>query len=616
MPEYQFGAAQAPHQRWPVAWYNPAVLLQSARELVSSSDVIRNADPRELWTGVFEATDHTGETGSDGTLWFDFLSDTGDGGNATYTVARAVQADTMDAGAGQQCPRGQILFLGGDLSYPGASAYEYQYRFLEMFEGARTTSGPDTQHRSTYAVAQNHDWFDSLSTFKRYFVDRDQGEVFGVRTPQKRSYFATRLPHGWWVLGFDFALAGDLDRGQYEAFRRLAGDTIPGAPNPEHAMAPGDQLILIYPEPYWTRPLGDGAPEGYPKRYQRLEALLESKGLRIRMRIAGDVHHYCREASANGDPAAADLLVTCGSGGAFLHPTHAKSLSQPKVHRVLRDPSAISPELGHATRVGSVSAESNGPGDYTAQCRYPEPDVSRALGNAIWWSLFKFAWNSLDPRGGHLGRGIAQGNLVFPLVLGLAYGSAYWFAYSGTVMLAVCLAMAAMCFGLAKDEPGKPARVGAPLVHAALQIGGMYGVSHALGGAAWFSAPAALSYTFSVAPLAGTLGSVALGAVVGGLLAGVYFWCMARCGLLWNNAFSPLACEDYKGFLRFRLDPDGNLTGFFFGCDAVPKRWALNPDGAGKAPGTARPVWVEPAGTPPARWHVVDRFTLRRSSGS
>mgnify|MGYP003515980425 FL=1 len=48
MPQYRFGAGEPPHQRWPVAWYNPAVLLQSARELVTSSDVIRNADPREL----------------------------------------------------------------------------------------------------------------------------------------------------------------------------------------------------------------------------------------------------------------------------------------------------------------------------------------------------------------------------------------------------------------------------------------------------------------------------------------------------------------------------------------------------------------------------------------
>eukprot|EP01030_Chromulinospumella_sphaerica_P024337 gene24337-24411_t len=197
---------------------------------MSTSDVIRNADPRELWGGPFEVSCHAQDTAQDGSFWFDFVSDTGDGGNATYTVARAVQSDTLTpAGLAPQCeyPRGQILFLGGDLSYPGASLLEYQYRFLEMFEGARPRTGPDDAGRHAYAIPQNHDWFDSISTFKRYFVNRDNGDVCGLHTPQKRSYFATRLPHGWWVLGFDFALDGDLDRGQYEAFRRLAGDDNP-----------------------------------------------------------------------------------------------------------------------------------------------------------------------------------------------------------------------------------------------------------------------------------------------------------------------------------------------------------------------------------------------------
>lgn len=614
MPQYRFGAGEPPHRRWPVAWYNPAVLLQSARELVSSADVIRNADPRELWTGVFEAEDHTAEVGPDGAFWFDFLSDTGDGGNATYTVARAVQAEAMDDGKGELCPRGRVLFLGGDLSYPGASAYEYQYRFLEMFEGARATAGSDTAGRSSYAIAQNHDWFDSLSTFKRYFVDRDNGEVFGLRTPQKRSYFATRLPQRWWVLGFDFALTGDLDRGQYEAFRRLAGDKINGAANPHQMMAPGDQLILIYPEPYWTRPLGDGAPEGYPKRYQRLEVILEAKGLHIRMRIAGDVHHYSREASASPDPTAADLLVTCGSGGAFLHPTHAVSLLQPKVHQVLYDPDAISPELAHATCIGSVAHEPDASSAYTAQCRYPTPDVSRALGRQIWWSLFKFAWNNLDPRGGPLLRGVGQGNLMFPLVLGLAYAAAFWLACSDSARLAVWAAIVAMCVSLSKDEPGKLARWGSPVIHAALQLGAMVWITQSVSDLGWHGSAAGVCAAPGVSNLLGALACAVLGTVAGGLIAGVYFWAMARNGLMWNNAFSPLACEDYKGFLRFRLDAKGDLTGYFFGCDEVPKQWAPNGADPDKPPGQARPVWVEAAGTPLARWKVVDRFTLRRES--
>lgn len=33
--------------------------------------------------------------------------------------------------------------------------------------------------------------------------------------PQEKSYFALRLPHGWWVFGLDLALVDDIDMCQY-----------------------------------------------------------------------------------------------------------------------------------------------------------------------------------------------------------------------------------------------------------------------------------------------------------------------------------------------------------------------------------------------------------------
>lgn len=32
---------------------------------------------------------------------------------------------------------------------------------------------------------------------------------------QEKSYFALRLPAGWWVFGLDLALVGDIDMCQY-----------------------------------------------------------------------------------------------------------------------------------------------------------------------------------------------------------------------------------------------------------------------------------------------------------------------------------------------------------------------------------------------------------------
>ena len=84
----------------------------------------------------------------------------------------------------------------------------------------------------------------------------------------------------------DFALDGDLDRTQYEGFKSLMGQGLGSL---------AAKWCLVYPEPYWTRPLGDRAPEGYPKRYQRLEAQLLAAGAHIRLRLAGDLHHVAHD---------------------------------------------------------------------------------------------------------------------------------------------------------------------------------------------------------------------------------------------------------------------------------------------------------------------------------
>lgn len=639
MGNYTFGVGVEPHKRWPVAWYNPFVLLQSARELLSSTDVIRNADPRELWAGTFQPSDHAAEVQTDGSFWFDFVSDTGDGGNASYTVARAVQAEALHLSHSPipehlSFPRGRVLYFGGDLCYPSANVQEYQYRFLELFEGARSTLGHDPQGRSAYAIPQNHDWFDSISTFKRYFVNRNNGEVFGLNTPQKRSYFATRLPQRWWVWGLDFALAGDIDRGQYEAFRRLAGDKIGSDDNPSLRIESGDQLVLIYPEPYWTRPLGDSAPEGYPKRYQRLEAMLEAKGIHIRMRLAGDVHHYCRESSEPLDAVKDDVLVTCGSGGAFLHPTHAQEFGQTKARCYASHPDAISDELRTATRIGTVSGAETAGSIYTGQCTYPDPAQSRSLSEGNVWALFKFAWNSHSPRGGKLIPGILQGNVLSVVLIGLIYSLALvsnhaqapltggwswqqaqldWFRsiWKSPLCLTAHGLLLLMCLSLSAGEPGpKVKKWGLPALHFLAHVVAI-SVVFALVACVrnWVGPGSAGWATLATAFLTGLLYPL-VGSVLGGLVTGCYLALMARAGLMWNSAFSPLACEDFKGFLRFRIDAGGSLTGYFFGCDHVPKKWQRSPAPRGAAAGDARPAWEEAPQAGQAQWRLVDRFTL------
>ena len=40
-----------------------------------------------------------------------------------------------------------------------------------------------------------------------------------------------------------------------------------------------------------------------------------------------------------------------------------------------------------------------------------------------------------------------------------------------------------------------------------------------------------------------------------------------------NDAFSSLRIEDWKGFLRFTIDPDGRLQMRFIGFEKVPRKW-------------------------------------------
>lgn len=52
-------------------------------------------------------------------LWFDFMADTGDGGNSSYSVARLLAQPILYAfkdDSLQPLPRGDLLLIGGDLA--------------------------------------------------------------------------------------------------------------------------------------------------------------------------------------------------------------------------------------------------------------------------------------------------------------------------------------------------------------------------------------------------------------------------------------------------------------------------------------------------------------------
>lgn len=633
----RFGADVLPSERRPVAWYSPPVLLQAAREVLSSEDFQRNLDRRENFAGSFPVIDYTGLPGLDG---FDFLADTGDGGNATHTVAAAATDAAIVPEGGTALKRPPLVVLGGDLAYPTASAYDYQYRFLEVFSLACPTGAggaPDTW-REVLAIPQNHDWFDSVTTFCRYFVGREgKPDFVGANARQTRTYFAARLPHGWWILGLDFALRGDIDRNQFEAFCSL-WDTAREGPR----ILPGDNVILVFPTPYWTEPLDTGAPRGYTRRFQRLEHLLEAPprrgehgtggeadsagaGARVRLRLAGDLHHYaCRTADADTPawPGAKKriALVTCGAAGAFGHVTHGAEVQG----RVVMDRGAAAdtvPEsLGRRTRVGLVDASVSADAaeltgfEHDTLVTFPDAATSR------WQALRQLPLSLFAPRLRHvsglpslLGQ-LFNSNLGFAAIIGLLYaananvnallftrdpgvdmafgwpGAFAWLKamFSGPLAFVFNAAMVGGCIRLGWEGTwGWPAK---------LALGTLHGMAHgALVWALYLWAAALLGSASG--PGVWALVGVA-GAFAGALLFGLYFALLCGVfGQLTNNASGAVASEDHKGFLRFTLGA-GGLTMHMLGCERVPRRWRRGEDGRPQAEGA------------PPRWRLVQRLHL------
>jgi hypothetical protein len=67
-----------------------------------------------------------------------------------------------------------------------------------------------------------------------------------------------------------------------------------------------------------------------------------------------------------------------------------------------------------------------------------------------------------------------------------------------------------------------------------------------------------------------------LGFVVGLFIMAFYLWFSLNVlGRHSNEAFSSLQIEDWKNFLRIRLDSQGALTIYPIGIDRVPRAWRV-----------------------------------------
>jgi len=508
-----------------VGWYDPRVLAHSAYKLAIANIFGRHSDTRLIEALASQPQNEFDYSAAQGDFWFDYAADIGDGWNSTYAVADAIAQPELlldDQGKLVKTEAGRVLVFGGDEVYPYPTRAEYDVRTETPYSMAFAGRA----HPDVFAIPGNHDWYDSLVAFSRIFCRPERGFA-GCATRQTRSYFALKLPANWWLLAIDLQLGADLDEPQVQYFQKVAS-----------RMDDAARLIFCVPEPRWI------LEDAYPSHssYEELSStrFLEEKVFKRKARVflTGDLHFYKRHENAEGIQ-----KITSGGGGAFLHPTHAP-----------------------ATR-----ELSNG---FVQRAAYPDEKTSKGL----CWRNFLFP--AINPKSGWL--------------YAFLYAMSAWLASASLEAADVIDARTAL----------------AAAMNAAIRdpLNGMWLVSvvggfifftdthirswRILGGA--FHAVAHLAAAFVVGWLAllltmhvfelgyGTIPQLLLsgfitfivGGPVGSFILGVYLFVSIRLfGRHGNEAFSSLRIQDFKQWLRLRIDAAGGLTIHAIGIDRVPRRW-------------------------------------------
>lgn len=526
-----------------VGWFDPAQLARTGVQVFVSTIFGRHADHR-LIEAVTQGHEierphryptHEDEVDPD-EFWFDYTADVGDGWHPTYAVAHWLAQPALkltdESGAVHDTKRGRFLVFGGDEVYPMASRREYMDRLVAPYRTALKNAAP-TPH--VYAIPGNHDWYDSLVSFSRLFMAGRH--IGGWQTRQRRSYFAIRLPHHWWLLGIDVQLGSDVDVMQERYFREVA----------ENQIQKGDRIILCTAEPEWVNErlyehLDDTYAESTLRNFERHVL----KPHQVSVFVAGDLHHYRRhEESRPRDGRPPRQKITAGGGGAFLHPTH---------------------------KADAVDKLRAGDHTYDRMCDYPSQETSRSLcfGNLLFpWFNPKFI----------LLAGAIYGLSTIGMKVHMLDRMSWRHAFHETLgqladtpSFAFWVVSLIAGFVLFTDTHSRIYRWAAGTLHALAHLAASFVVS-------WL--PLMFASTHAIDHSVGwyvayTVWVVLVGGLAGSFLFGFYLLVSLNVfGRHANEAFSALAIQDWKNFLRFKITKD-ELTIYPVGIDRVPKNWLPN----------------------------------------
>lgn len=564
-----------------VRWFNPILLLDTARQAIASALFGQYADRRLLQAALDAVADDDCAKrydlaeriapGPDGAVWIDFVADLGDGFDSTYAIAYLLARPSLDVPGVGTLPRGQALIMGGDQVYPTATRKEYDRRMKEPYAAAFPRSrAKNAEHPHLFLIPGNHDWYDGLVLFLARFCRGRATALGSWNAAQHRSYFAANLRDNWWIWGIDTQLTEDIDQPQANYFANVA-----------RSMPKDAKIILVSGVPSWLK-AEDSAEnqDGKDQFYRSLDYIAgiaknECDNATICLVLSGDVHHYSRYSAKE----AGTQFITAGGGGAFLHPTHQ-----------LKD-TIMASWVGKRQSLSLRAAPDGDHADTERQACYPSQSESRAL---LWCNLkfvvtnFEFCaalgaifWLAsllLISGSDALTRGVphrySQGGayLDWAQRIGWSIVTTPVFYF---VIPAIFLALYLYADGRTRCE-----RLALSIPHAVVQSVIIFGLTcllPPLNMAVFGLSPNDLRSFFLVA-----LEFVLIGGLLGGFVWGLYLIgaCWNR-GLHYNDAFSAMRLDQYRHFLRIRVKGD-ELTIYPLGLDASPKRsdWVVNPAAA------------------------------------
>ena len=299
-------------------WFAPVLLAKLLLKVIIS-DVFGQYADRRLISAALDRVSAKGlRVRSDispfvkdqtGAVWFDYVSDLGDGFDATYAIAYLLaQPELRVKGYGDPLPRGNLVVMGGDQVYPTATREDYSVKMRLPYSLALPDQGGKS-HPLILLIPGNHDWYDGLVSFLASFCRNDPTAIGDWQTRQQRSYFAAKVSDNWWIWGIDIALVRDMDQPQADYFVTIA-----------KAMPQGANIILCSAEPGWYKAAEESDSFRTLSYVSRIADHAKDehgnkKDLRIPLVLSGDSHHYARYVGGGAH------YITAGGGGAFLHGT-------------------------------------------------------------------------------------------------------------------------------------------------------------------------------------------------------------------------------------------------------------------------------------------------------